>query len=441
MPTPLTVKRRLKRALRGAREWAPWGIPTLYAGGALTAGIALVPMESRVFPGLSAAVSVSAATAIYSAVASGMIALTGIVFSLAFVMVQFSATAYSPRLVARIARDRVTSHAMGVFTATFLYAITAIAGVDRSGSGRVPFLSLWIVVILLVASVGMFIGLIQRIGVLQVSRVLILTGDEGRSAIAATYPALAPATPGLDHLRALPPTQTLVYHGPPRSVQCLDLEELVRLARASGGAIEMLVAVGDTLVEPMPVLQVHGGDNAIDDRLLWRSIETGGTRTFEQDPKYAIRLLVDIAIRALSPAINDPTTAVQALDQIQDLLVRLSRCDLEMGTFRDREGTVRLVVPFPQWDDFIRLSFDEICTYGATSVQVMRRMSALIADLIPAVPDTRRRALRDWGTRLTATIDRSFVAGEDRQEASIEDRQGLGVPSHAERVSGSGFTG
>ncbi len=250
-----------------------------------------------------------------------------------------------------------------------------------------------------------------------------------------------PRRAGLDHLRALPPTQTLVYHGPPRSVQCLDLEELVRLARASGGAIEMLVAVGDTLVEPMPVLQVHGGDNAIDDRLLWRSIETGGTRTFEQDPKYAIRLLVDIAIRALSPAINDPTTAVQALDQIQDLLVRLSRCDLEMGTFRDREGTVRLVVPFPQWDDFIRLSFDEICTYGATSVQVMRRMSALIADLIPAVPDTRRQALRDWGTRLTATIDRSFVAGEDRQEASIEDRQGLGVPSHVERASGSGFTG
>ena len=118
--------------------------------------------------------------------------------------------------------------------------------------------------------------------------------------------------------------------------------------------------------------------------------------------------------------------------------MRLSRCDLEMGTFRDRERTVRLVVPFPQWDDFIRLSFDEICTYGATSVQVMRRMSALIADLIPAVPDTRRQALRDWGTRLTATIDRSFVAGEDRQEASIEDWQGLGVPSHVERAAGQG---
>src|SRR3954447_24562983 len=108
MTTPFTVRRRLTRALRGAGEWAPWGIPTLYAGVALTAGIALVPMESRVFPGFSAAVSVSAATAIYSAIASGMIALTGIVFSLAFVMVQFSATAYSPRLVARMARDRVT---------------------------------------------------------------------------------------------------------------------------------------------------------------------------------------------------------------------------------------------------------------------------------------------------------------------------------------------
>jgi uncharacterized membrane protein len=75
------------------------------------------------------------------------------------------------------------SHALGTFTATFLYAIAALAGVDRSGSGQVPIVSLWVVVILLVASVGMFIGLIQRIGVLQVNRVLMLMGDQGRKAI------------------------------------------------------------------------------------------------------------------------------------------------------------------------------------------------------------------------------------------------------------------
>ena len=116
----------------------------------------------------------------------------------------------------------------------------------------------------------------------------------------------------------------------------------------------------------------------IDERKLRNGIELGKERTFEQDPKYAIRLLVDIAIRALSPAINDPTTAVQALDQIEDLLLRLGQRHLEIGDFRDRDGKLRLVVSFPTWDDLLRLAFDEICFYGATSVQVMRRMNALI---------------------------------------------------------------
>ena len=120
------------------RQLSAWGIPALYAGLAMTAALIFPEHETRLFPGLSSALSVSAATAIFSSIASGMIALTGIVFSLTFLMVQFSATAYSPRLVLWIARDPVISHALGVFTATFLYAIAALVGVDRSGSGRVP---------------------------------------------------------------------------------------------------------------------------------------------------------------------------------------------------------------------------------------------------------------------------------------------------------------
>jgi uncharacterized membrane protein len=149
------------------RHLSPWGIPALYAGAAIAAGLTFPRIESRIFPGLVAALSVSDATAIYSAIASGMIALTGIVFSLTFLMVQFSATAYSPRLVPWIARDPVISHALGTFTATFLYAIAALAGVDRSGSGKVPFVSLWLVVVFLLASVAMFISLVQRMVLLR----------------------------------------------------------------------------------------------------------------------------------------------------------------------------------------------------------------------------------------------------------------------------------
>src|SRR5690242_16583753 len=104
-----------------------WVIPLSYAVVAILAGSTLPRIEHRLFPGLTSSVSAPAAMAIYSSIASGMIALTGIVFSLAFVMVQFSATAYSPRLVLWISRDPLLYHAIGIFTATFLYAIAALA--------------------------------------------------------------------------------------------------------------------------------------------------------------------------------------------------------------------------------------------------------------------------------------------------------------------------
>jgi uncharacterized membrane protein len=197
----------------------------------------------------------------------------------------------------------------------------------------------------------------------------------------------------------------------------------------------MLAAVGDTVGELTPLLHVYGAERPIDERRLWNGVETGDERTFEQDPKYAIRLLVDIAIKALSPAVNDPTRAVQALDQIEDLLTRLGRRPLEIGTFHDSEGNLRLVIPFPSWDDLLRLAFDEICACGATSVQVMRRMNALVTNLKNTIPEERRLALRYWDARLKSTIARSFADGEQRVEASREDRQGLGVPR--DRASGS----
>jgi len=172
-----------------------WLIPALYALAALAVGLTLPRIENHFFPGLASTITVGQATAIYSAIASGMIALTGIVFSLAFVMIQFSASAYSPRLVLWIARDPVMSHALGIFTATFLYALAALSGVDRNRSGNVPFVSLWLVIALLLASVAMFIRLIQLIGLLQVNQMLIFTGDRGRTGHRADERSVQPPPP------------------------------------------------------------------------------------------------------------------------------------------------------------------------------------------------------------------------------------------------------
>jgi uncharacterized membrane protein len=411
-------------------------IPSSYAIAALILGVILPRIETGFLPRWSSSMTVSAATAIYSAVATGMITLTGIVFSLVFVMVQFSSVAYSPRLVLWISRDPLIFHALGAFTATFLYAIAALAWVDRYGSGRVPFFSVLTVVLLLLLSMAVFVRLVHRLTRLQVENVLRFTGDFGRRVIETHYPPMTEpgAEPACD-FRQQPVTQTLVYSGPPRVIQSLDLRALSRLADNAGAVIEMQSAVGDTLVESTPLLLVYGARASVSEPALWRAIKIGAERTFEQDPKYAIRLVVDIAIRALSPAVNDPTTAVQALDQIEDLLVRIGRRRLDIGAVRNDAGALIVLCRVPVWEDFLNLAFDEIRAYGSKSVQVVRRLNALISDLTHALPAERHAALCIHQKRLEAAIQRAFPDADDYLEAAVEDREGLGVPRRRQGVA------
>ena len=210
-------------------------------------------------------------------------------------------------------------------------------------------------------------------------------------------------------------------------IQAIDVQGLVALAEREGAVVAMAWAVGDTLVDGMPLLRVHGGGRPVAEGRLRRLVRLGSERTFEQDPKYAIRILVDIAIKALSPAINDPTTAVQALDQVEDLLLRLGRVNLSAGRVRDGRGSLRLVFPVPKWEDFLVLAFDEIRYCGANSIQVMRRMRALLQDLKEHVPPERRPALQRYLERVDNGIRRTFEDGDDRKDALEVDRQGLGL--------------
>jgi uncharacterized membrane protein len=421
-PVPMKIAALYRQRLKS------WSVPMGYASGAILVGLLLPRLETRFLPDFVHPASVQATIAVCSSVASGMIALTGIVFSLIFVMVQFSASAYSPRLVLWVARDPVMPHSLGMFTATFLYALTLLAWVDRGGSGRVPYFSTCALVILVLSSMGMFVALIERIGSLQVNRMLIFTGDHGRKAIASLYESLeSPATTcDPEEYRRLPVVQTLSHLGRPQVIQAFDAAALVRMATECGAVVQLQAAVGDTVLEMTPLFVVHG-ERPMDEQKLKSTLALGDERTFEQDPKYALRIVVDIAIKALSPAINDPTTAVQALDQIEDLLLRLGRSQLEYGAFRDAQGNLRLVAPFPSWEDFLRLALDEIRAYGADSVQVMRRMKALTNNLMVVLPPERHDALRHWEKRLQSSIARSFDDAEEKRDASVADRQGLGI--------------
>ena len=413
----------------------PWFIPMFYVSGAVLAGLVLPRVERAYLSDYAFDVSVSSAQAYLSAAASGMMALTGIVFAMAFVMVQFSAIAYSPRLVLWFARDRMLFHALGAFTATFVYALFTLAWVDRGGSAKVPLLSPALVGIMIIVSMLMFSRLMQRLGDLQIGNVLHLVGDQGRAVIGGMFRRLteASAVPrgsegAAGDARLGRATQTVKYFGKPRTIARLDVDALVALARQAGGTIVMACAVGDTLVEGTVLLRAHDGGTPLPEDALLSAVRLGRERTFEQDPKYPIRLLVDIAIKALSPAINDPTTAVQTIDQLEDLLRRLGSAELDAGYVADESGALRLVFPTPTWEDYLTLAFDEIRQFGSSSVQVLRRMRSALVGLTDSLPSKdRAEAVQRYLRHIDHVIEASPFDAEDQRTARQEDRQGIGL--------------
>jgi uncharacterized membrane protein len=409
-----------------------WLIPIVYTAVSLVAAFVLPRIEQALALPLDLGVSAAAALTVLSAIASGMMALTGIVFSVAFVMLQFSAVTYSPRFASRFARDPVLFHALGMFFATFTYALAAAVWVDREGLGGVPTLSSLLAVGLLFLSLLAFGLLMRRLGDLQITNTLRYIGDQGRAIIRQSVTSLAPGanvgTRNPPPQAPSPVTQVLRHSGSPRYVQRYDVASLIALAQQAGARIEVECAVGDMMMDGSVMLRVLGGAGPVPEDALRKAIRLGSDRTFEQDPKYPIRLLVDIAIKALSPAINDPTTAVQALDQIEDLLRRLARSDLADGRFADAAGVVRLVFPTPGWEDYLALALDEIRVFGATSIQVMRRLRSALLGLAELLGDHERAgSIQRYLQHIDSVIERSSFDEQDRAAARQVDPQGLGL--------------
>jgi uncharacterized membrane protein len=291
-----------------------WLIPMIYVGASVFCGLALPRFEQAYLSSYTMNLSVASAQACLSATASGMMALTGIVFAMAFVMVQFNAIAYSQRLVLWFARDPALFHSLGAFSATFIYALFTLAWIDRGQSGTVPLLSTLLVAIMLIVSMLLFARLVQRLTDLQITSVLQLIGDKGREVIRDTFQRLderpkiemKPVEPR-DRVALGPTTQIIAHSGSPRTIAKINVDALVQQAERSGAVIEMVSAVGDTLVDGSVVLRVHGDKVRLAEKDLIAPIHLKTERTFEQDPKYPIRLLVDIAIKALSPAVHGGT--------------------------------------------------------------------------------------------------------------------------------------
>ena len=205
-----------------------------------------------------------------------------------------------------------------------------------------------------------------------------------------------------------------------------DEDDLVSLGHRHDCVLVLVHRVGDYVATGAPMVEVHGGGGGPPPEEVRAHIGIGITRTMQQDVAFGFRQLVDIAEKALSPAINDPTTAVQALDRLHDLLRRLAGRPWPTGRVADDDGRLRLIHPVATWDDFVLLAFTEIRRYGAGSIQTARRLRAAIEDLLSCVPDDRRPVLEAELARLDAEVELLYELPDDRRLARRADEQGLG---------------
>jgi uncharacterized membrane protein len=227
-----------------------------------------------------------------------------------------------------------------------------------------------------------------------------------------------------------PPARTIVHRGNSATMIAVNLRALLDEAKQADVAIEMVPRVGDFVARDEPLLRIYGSGAArVSERHLLGQMAFGRERTIEQDSTFAFRVIVDIAIKALSPAINDPTTAVIAIDQLHRLLRTVAGRKLHDELTLDADGRLRLIFRTPNWPDFVHLTFSEIRQYGAGNLQVARRLRSMLETLLDSVPEPRIPALRTELSLLDHAIEKLYPSPEELSLARMADSQGLGGAS------------
>ncbi len=404
-----------------------WIVPTCFVGAAVFAAW-LLPEVDRIEDETLLNFDAGAAEATMAAIAGSMIVFTGFVFSVLLMALQFASAQLSPRIIRIALASTALKFALGCFIFTFAYAVLVL---EEIRTDFVPQLSVTFGIAFVLLSLYVFLLLLHDVATrLSVPTVVSGIGAHGQQVIERAYPrriAKEEAVPPMSEVDSMGEPSLIVRNtGKPGVVQAIDVQGLVAAAQRADCVVGLVPAIGDFVTSEDPVITVYGPTESIDDEELRASLALGTERTLEQDPLFAFRILVDIGAKALSPSVNDPTSAVSAIDQIHNLLYQIGTRRLDEGMYRDDRGSLRLMVRRPTWDDFVDLGTDELRQFGEGSFQVVRRIRAMLEDLIEVVPPYRRAPLEMRIALLERGTDRGFRDQHDRLRAKIADRQGVG---------------
>jgi uncharacterized membrane protein len=355
------------------------------------------------------------------------LAISFIVFTFGslLVAIQVASGQLTPRIIATtLLRNDVIRFTVGLFTFTMLFAVGTRARVETT----VPPLALLIASILGISSIAAFLFLIDYTArLLRPISIVRRIGEQGIKVINSVYPDSVDVPRVARERGNLAPTARVVEDRSTSAiVLAVNLKALVSLASRANGVIEFVPRVGDFVAAGEPLFSLYGGAARISNRTLRAQVAFGSERTIEQDATFAFRVIVDIGIKALSPAINDPTTAVLAIDQLHRLLRLVGRRHLHDDALYDAASALRAIFPTPNWDDFVVLAVSEIRLYGAGNFQISRRLRAMIENLLQVLPENRWPALRRELDLLDRTLERVHSIPEDLELARGADFQGLG---------------
>jgi uncharacterized membrane protein len=369
------------RHLRSRAAQTFWLIPTGCVSAAIVLGVLLpnvhLPANALLFGS-----GPESARSFLSSITTAMITMTGLVFSLTVVALQLAAGQFSSRVMRDFLRDRVIQVTFGVFVATFTYALIlqrSVRGVSSSGPTVVPQLGISAAFLLVLASVALFVVYINRIAnSIRIANIVTRIGARTRATIEQRYPTEAdtatptPAPPERPPTRFIPTQRAAV-------VVSLNEQALITLAAEQDCVLVLLPRIGDYIPQNSPLFAQHGGPPCAD--AIRRHVSFDTERTYEQDAAFGFRELVDIAERALSPAVNDPTTAAQAIDIAHDLLRDVATRPRPQSHHLDRNGALRLVTRRYDFPDLLELTVEEIAHYGTHDLQTPRRLRAMLNDL------------------------------------------------------------
>ena len=369
---------------------------------------------------------VDGAKALTNAVVTLTLSFVVFTFGSLLVAIQVASGQYTPRIIATLLlRDNVIRYTVGLFVFTLLFALRTLNHLETT----VPPFFTWVTGVLGLVCLTAFMFLIDYAArLLRPVSLVRRVGDQGLAVLESVYPEKLTGAPSavVTPQDAGPVERTILHRGASGIILAVNLPQLIAEAKKSNGVIEFAPQVGDFVGTEEPLFLLHGGAAAIDDDVLRDCVIFGSERTMEQDPLFAFRILVDIAIKALSAAINDPTTAVLAIDQLHRVLRSAGRRNLYADSILGPTGRLRVIFRTPDWDDFVHLAFAEIRFYGASNVQIARRLRAMIINLANTLPAERHAALRQEFDLLDRMLEKLYVLPEDLALARIPDSQGLG---------------